>query len=139
MVETTAVRESQGMTRIQASEDNGWLLRLSLQDARVAAVELIVGTDGIDVADDNVDVDIVMVDGSVHHRVFMTPKNASTLLAKWRTTGRVWPRGIPHSCQYGPRSQPFRRRDQSRGDRNARRKRVWKVSIVVAMRHLTGA
>ena len=75
------------MTRIRASEDNGWLLRLSLQDARVAAVELIVGTDGIDVADDNVDVDTVMVDGSVHHRVFMTPKNASTLLAKWRTTG----------------------------------------------------
>ena len=60
---------------------------MSLQDARVAAVELIVGTDGIDVADDNVDVDIVMADGSVHHRVFMTPKNAATLLAKWRATG----------------------------------------------------
>ncbi len=53
----------------------------------MAAVELIVGADGVDVADDNFDVDIVMADGSVHHRVFMTPQNASTLLAKWRTTG----------------------------------------------------
>lgn len=75
------------MTRLHASEDNGWLLRLPLQDARVSAIQLIVGTDGVDVADDNVDVDIVMVDGTVHFRVFMTPQNALTLLAKWRTTG----------------------------------------------------
>lgn len=85
--ETTALTGANEMTRLQASEANGWLLRLPLQDARVSAVEPIVGADGVDVADDNVDVDIVMADGSVHHRVFMTPQNASTLLAKWRTTG----------------------------------------------------
>lgn len=40
--------------------------------------------------DDNVDVAITLADGIVHQRVFMTPKNAATLLEHWRRTGEAY-------------------------------------------------
>lgn len=75
------------MPRLKAKDKDGWSLRLSVPDTRVTSIELIVGIDGIDVEDDNVDVSIEMADGTIHNRVFITPKNIMTLLDRWCLTG----------------------------------------------------
>ncbi len=72
------------MARLLANE--GFLLRLAPADDRIHSIEAIVGVDGVDQEDDNVDV----ADGIVHQRVFMTPKNAATLLEHWRRTGEAY-------------------------------------------------
>lgn len=75
------------MARLLANE--GFLLRLTPADDRIHTIEAIVGVDGVDKEDDNVDVAITLANGVVHQRVFMTPKNAATLLEHWRMTGEV--------------------------------------------------
>ncbi len=75
------------MARLLANE--GFLLRLAPADDRIHSIEAIVGADGVDQEDDNVDVAITLADGIVHQRVFMTPKNAATLLEHWRMTGEA--------------------------------------------------
>lgn len=75
------------MARLLANE--GFLLRLTPADNRIHIIEAIVGINGVDKEDDNVDVAITLANGVVHQRVFMTPKNAATLLEHWRMTGEV--------------------------------------------------
>lgn len=75
------------MARLLANE--GFLLRLTPADDRIHSVEAIVGVDGVDAEDGNIDVAITLANGVVHQRVFMTPKNAATLLEHWRMTGEA--------------------------------------------------
>lgn len=75
------------MARLLANE--GVLLRLEPADDRIHTIEGIVGMDGVDTDDDNIDVAITLANGIVHQRVFMTPKNAATLLERWRITGEA--------------------------------------------------
>ena len=73
------------MARLEAN--SGFVLRLEPADERIRSIEAIVGVDGVDEENDNVDVSIVLADGVVHQRIFMTPRNAATLLERWRETG----------------------------------------------------
>ena len=75
------------MARLLANEE--FLLHLAPTDDRIHSIEAIVGVDGVDIEDDNVDVAIKLADGVVHQRVFMTPKNAATHLERWRMTGEA--------------------------------------------------
>ena len=69
------------------SPNNEWRLCMYPEDSRIQAIEVIVGIDGADEEDDNVDVSVLMANGVIHQRVFITPKNVATLLQRWSKTG----------------------------------------------------
>ena len=73
------------MSRLRPNDD--FLLRMPPADERVRSLEAMVGIDGVDTEDDNVDVSIQLSNGVVHQRTFMTLANATTLLKRWQQTG----------------------------------------------------
>lgn len=68
--------------------DNGSYLRhFTVDDPRVAELKAIVGVDGCDVDDANIDATIGLPDGTHVNFTLITPKNITTLLARWSVTG----------------------------------------------------
>ena len=55
----------------------------------VSSVRVLVGVDGVDYLDDNVDVEVELADQGWVSYLFVTAKNLSTLLARWQDSGEL--------------------------------------------------
>lgn len=74
-------------TMIKAPPETAPWLHLAVRNESIRLVRVLVGSDGIDPDDDNVDLEMVFVDGHVVHATLITPRNIQTLLARWKVSG----------------------------------------------------
>ncbi len=69
------------------------MLMLPCEHPLVRAINLLVGTDGVDTEDDNADATVLATDGRVFSLTLHTPRNVVTLFDRWTKSGeesRYW-------------------------------------------------
>lgn len=74
------------MKLLLAPPDTAPWLNLRVEGGRIAEIRLLVG-ENTKVADDNVDVELVLRDGSVRLATFVSLENIKTLMTRWTETG----------------------------------------------------
>lgn len=74
--------------RLMPDQDDIWL-RLGSPHPLVKDMKVLLGTEGADSHDDNVDFHILLADHSRWYCTLITPKNIQTLMERWALSGEA--------------------------------------------------